>query len=457
MAPQPHRPRPGLRSATAFAAGCFQDDYNARWYQRVAAAFGATGSVFTDPPFSEDCLYLNVWTPDTYRKAHRPVMVWIHGGSNKAGWSFEPNYRAGVLAARGDVVVVTVAYRLGVFGYFGHPDMGTRDPVNFGLLDQIAALRWVQREIAKFGGDPGNVTIFGESAGAANVGYLLYSPPAQGLYLRAIAESGGYQMMERSDRRYALEVGDTLSGALQGHPGLAALRRLPASEVFAAASRHLAGHDWHAVVDGDTLPASPAEAYTHDGVDHDVLTGSNENEYHMYVDGDPSQYRDALAALPAAARARLEARGALEPDVHSAHDRVSTLVHMACPPYLIADAATRRGHRAWVYRFTRVRPGPGGREFLAYHGAEIPYVFDTHDAWLAGDANEAVLTTAMMGYWTRFARTGNPNDQAATDWPPFSASEPRVIDLGSSIFSRPAPDHAICTAIAPEIYRGWVR
>ncbi|MEI8258443.1 MAG: carboxylesterase family protein, partial [Deltaproteobacteria bacterium] len=123
----------------------------------------------------------------------------------------------------------------------------------------------------------------------------------------------------------------------------------------------------------------------------------------------------------------------------------------------MAAAAERRGQRAWVYRFSRIRPGPGGHEFLAYHGAEIPYVFNTHDAWMAGDADDAALTTVMMDYWARFARSGDPNSAGVVAWPAFSAAEPRIIDLGTRVAARAAPDSVLCSAIAPQVYPGWTR
>src|SRR5208283_4118744 len=187
QAPRPHAPRAGTQHATEFAAACFQDSYNTDWYRDLAQNFGVDAAAFADPTVSEDCLYLNVWTPALGARARLPVMVWIHGGANKSGWSFEPNYLGEALAARGDVVVVTIAYRLGIFGFFGHPQLrGSAAPSNFGLLDQIAALHWVKDNIRAFGGDAGNVTVFGESAGGADIGYLAASPLARGLMRRAL-------------------------------------------------------------------------------------------------------------------------------------------------------------------------------------------------------------------------------------------------------------------------------
>ena len=455
-APEPHVPRPGAQQATAFAAACYQDSYNSDWYRKVAAAFGATTAEFADPPFSEDCLYLNVWTPALDRRAALPVLAWIHGGSNKAGWSFEPNYDGEQLAARGHVVVVSIAYRLGVFGFFGHPQLtGSAAPANFGLLDQIAALRWIRDEIRAFGGDPNDVTIAGESAGGAATGYLAASPLATGLFRRLISESGGFQMTEDLGLADAERVGLAVAAALPGEPDLAALRARPSAEVFAAAKQALPDHYYSAVVDGVSLTRPPAAFYRRQGLPFDLLIGSNEDEWYMSVDDDPLKLERALAGLPPAARAILAARVAAEPDVRRGHDKLVSLGAFACPAYAMAAAAVASGHRAWVYRFTRNRPGPGGAALRAYHGAEIPYVFDTHDAWYSHDRADERLSGAMLAYWSNFARIGDPNGIGLATWPAFDAAAAQVQELGERIGPLPAPDQALCDQLAAQLYPGW--
>jgi para-nitrobenzyl esterase len=302
-APQPHTPRAGVQTAQGFAAACFQDSYLTDWYRRVGAAFGADPADFSDPPSSEDCLYLNVWTPALDRSAHLPVMVWIHGGSNKSGWSFEPNYHGEVLAARGHVVVVSIAYRVGIFGFFGHPELrGSTAPANFGLLDQVAALRWVHANIRPFGGDPGNVTVFGESTGATGIGYLMTSSLAGGLFRRAASQSGGSLMRSDASLADAEKAGLQLADALPGHPGLAELRRRPSAEVFQAAKVALPDHDFEPVVDGISLTLPPAAYYRRHGIPYDLLIGSNSDEWHMYVDDTPASLTDSLKDLPPATR-----------------------------------------------------------------------------------------------------------------------------------------------------------
>ncbi len=454
--PQPPAPRAGPQRADQFAAACYQDSYLINWYRRVGAAFGASGSLFAAPPVSEDCLYLNVWTPTLSAGARRPVIVWIYGGSNRSGWTYEPNYFGESLAARGDVVVVTIAYRVGIFGFFGHPELrGAKAPANFGLLDQIAALRWLRDNVAAFGGDPDNVTVAGESAGASNIGYLVNSPLAQGLFNRAISQSGGFQMQDHYPLADAEKTGTTLGAALAGQPGLAAMRRMSSREIWDAAIRGLPGHDYAPVIDGTSVIESPAAAYSKHGIEHDVLIGSNQDEWYMYVDDDPRGLARDLDAFAPSARAALEARAAQEPDVRTARDKTGTLVNMVCPSYLMAGASRAAGHSAWVYHFTRVRPGPGGAALRSYHGAEIPYVFDTHDAWFSRNAADDALTTRMIEFWSNFARYGNPNGKQGDAWPQFDSASPRVMELGERVGPLAPADYDFCRRWAADLYPGW--
>jgi len=457
--PQPVVARPGRRDATTFAAGCYQDSYNIDWYRRVGRAFGASPAVFQNPRFDEDCLYLNVWTPWLTPDAKRPVMVWIYGGANLGGWSFEPNYHGARLAARGDVVVVTIAYRVGVFGFFGHPDLrGSAAPANFGLLDQIAALRWVREHIAQFGGNPHNVTVFGESAGGSNIGYLVTLPAARGLFQRAISQSGGFQLLDRGTLGDAENAGRALSAALPGQPGIDALRSLPSQEVWETARRALPTQDYSPVVDGVNVLEAPAAAYARSGIQHDLLLGNNRDEWYMYLDADPDGLQQDLARLPADAREALKARAAKERDVRTGRDRVFTLVNMVCPAYLMAASVQTQKHKAFLYRFTRVRPGPGGELLRSYHGAEIPYVFDTHDSWLARDAIDDALTQRMQQAWIRFAWYGDPAgpEEKGENWPAFDPERPRMMELGDRSRPVPATDIDLCMEWAGTLYPGWL-
>lgn len=456
--PQPAVARRGRQDATAFAPGCYQDSYNIDWYRRVGRAFGAAPETFRNPRFDEDCLYLNVWTPWLTADAKRPVMVWIYGGANQGGWSFEPNYHGARLAARGDVVVVTIAYRVGVFGFFGHPDLrGSAAPTNFGLLDQVAALRWVQANIARFGGNPDNVTVFGESAGGSNIGYLVTLPSSRGLFQRAISQSGGFQMLDRGTLADAENAGRALSTALPGQPGIDALRRLPSQQIWETARRSLPTQDYSPVVDGVHVFETPAAAYARAGIGHDLLLGNNQDEWYMYLDADPDGLQKDLASLPADARTALMASAAKERDVRTGRDKAFTFLNMVCPAYLMAASAHAQGHKAFLYRFTRVRPGPGGEALRSYHGAEIPYVFGTHDAWLARDATDDALTARMQQAWIRFAWYGDPAgpDEKGEQWPAFDPARPRMMELGDRSRPTPATDIKLCMQWAGTLYPGW--
>jgi len=457
-APEPAPARVGLHSARSYAPACFQDNGNTEWYRRVAKPFGVDPARFTEPAVSEDCLYLNIWTPQLEATGKLPVMVWIHGGSNENGWSYEPNYQGARLAAHGKVLVVSVAYRLNVFGFFGHPELSrSAAPSNFGLLDQIAALQWIRDHIEAFGGDASNVTIFGESAGGADVGYLMSSPKARGLFRRAIAESGGYLLLSAGTLENAEEAGRKLARAFGAPADLVALRAKSSAEILEAAKSVLARGDYGPVIDGISLTESPAARFRHAGVQFDLLAGSNLNEDFMYVTDDAAALRKEIAVIPAAVRPTLSALVAQAPDVRLARDRLWTLTNMECPPYLMATRAAQSGHRGWIYRFSRTRPGPGGAALMVYHGAEIPYVFDTHDSWLPTEDADRSLTSAMMGYWSNFARTGDPNGPGLPTWPAYDGPAPQILDLGTNVTTLPAPDRELCERVATSLYPGWSR
>lgn len=407
MQPAPHRPRSGRVDAGQFAPACMQDTYNIDWYRRVGTAFGAEPWLFVQPRVSEDCLYLNVWTTTLKTDQKLPVMVWIYGGSNRSGWSFEPNYHGARLARRG-VVVVTIAYRVGVMGFFAHPEMGEDAPINYGLRDQIAALQWVRESIAEFGGDPGNVTVFGESAGASNIGYLVNSPQAAPLFQRAISQSGGFQLQYDLQRVDAVRIGSLLEAAV-GRSGLKALREVPADVLFESASSALPEGPWRPVADQVTVVASPSEAYRSRGIPHDLLIGSNADEQYMYLPAGADELVKSLDNFPSTARELLGEWVAADGGSRQSYDRAITLAEVVCPGYLMASSAVAAGRRAFVYRFDRRRPGPGGEALRAYHGAEIPYVFGTHDPWFPVSKVDVDLTETMMSFWVRFASHGDPN------------------------------------------------
>lgn len=430
-------------SATEFAPACMQGPHMVDWYRDLVERFGGDPDLFPVPGFSEDCLYLNVWTPEPDPTAGLPVMVWIHGGGHKGGWSYEPNYVGDALARRG-VVVVSIAYRVDVLGFFSHPDL---EISNFGLLDQVRALEWVRDHIGAFGGDADNVTVFGESAGAASIGYLLAMPAARGLFRRAIHQSAGYEFIHRDRRADFLDEGEALAERVAGRgAGIAALRKAPAKALLDAAESVYADYQPNAVVDGDTLLEPPVATLERGLLGSvDLLIGSNADEWRMYLDEDTSEadVREWLAEhRPGEGEALLKILG--DAPALSRLDRLVTARWYVCPSLQFADHVDDSGNRAWVYYFTRVRSGERAAKLGAYHGAEIPYVFGKHDGWLPTDELDRGLSETIADYWVSFARNGDPNGADRPAWPRYSAEDPAALEIGDTIDAAPHPERSLC-------------
>jgi len=431
------------------------------WYARVAAEFGAGyESVGKPNGVSEDCLYLNVWTPNLVaRKTSEkiPVMVWFHGGSNKGGWSYEPNYLGAELAKRG-VVVVTTTYRLGPFGFFSHPSLADSQPdeaiANFGFLDQIAALEWVRANINSFGGDAGNVTCFGESSGAGDIGNF-FSVNLD-LCNRLIAQSPGGSYAELGTLADAQRDGLKIAAELaipNDDNASDRLRGVSAEELMAAADQALPGHYFDVVSDDRTLKLAPLESLNVEQQSSiDFMIGSNRDEWLMYLpDGTAEEDLDRWLAENATENAAvLRAQVRNEADPRRALDKLRTAKEMLCPARRVAARVTATGGRAWVYYFTRQRPGPGGEKLGAYHGTEIPYVFGTHDEWLPTEKVDLQLTDAVMDYWVQFARTGDPNNFGRPEWLMYRSEKPAVLELGEKIQTVAPPDAALCIWLGPD-------
>lgn len=458
--PRTHQPRNGKQRATEFAPACMQGPHIVDWYTGVAAAFGAGRDAVRKPNgLSEDCLYLNVWTPnlpDSGATEKLPVMVWFHGGSNKGGWSYEPNYNGANLAARG-VVVVTTAYRLGPFGFFSHPSLAVSQPgeaiANFGFLDQIAALEWVRAHIDAFGGDPDNVTCFGESSGAADLGNLFVTN--FDLCHRMIAQSPGSSYAERNTLADAYQNGLRIGSELDiANDGKAAhrLRAVAANELLTAADVALPGHYYDVVTDGKTLVEAPMASLAREQRTRmDFLIGTNRDEWYMYLAEETGQEdidRWLAEHAPDNTEALL-AQVANEKDPRRALDRLRTARNMVCPASRVAARINAIGGRARVYYFTRRRAGPGGEKLGAYHGTEIPYVFGTHDDWLPVESVDEQLTDAVMDYWVQFARTGDPNIAGHPQWPVHTAAKPDVLELGEHVRVIPPVEAALCLWLGP--------
>ncbi len=458
--PQEHSTREGIQQATEFAPACMQGDHIVKWYADVAAYFGAgPGSTGEPNGVSEDCLYLNVWTPKSSLDADAeplPVMVWFHGGSNKGGWSYEPNYVGGELAKR-NVVVVSVAYRLGAFGFFSHPSFNESQPdeaiANFGLLDQLYALAWVRKHIESFGGDSNNVTCFGESSGAGDLGSVLSAD--LDLCRRWIAQSPGGSYAKLRTLADEQENGSKVATRLgldEEADSAAALRAVAAEDLLAAAEVALPGHYYDVVIDGRSTLLTPLESLEREQQEAiDFLLGTNRDEWYMYIDENTSEADvDAwLARVAPENAAVLKAQVGNETDPRRALDRLRTAHEMLCEVRRVAARVTAAGGRSWVYNFTRQRPGEAGEKVGAYHGTEIPYVFGTHDDWLPTETIDQHLTDAVMDYWVQFARTGDPNVPGRPTWPLYRDEKPAVLELGEKIQIVAPKDAAMCIWIGP--------
>ncbi|MEQ8486389.1 MAG: carboxylesterase family protein [Pseudomonadales bacterium] len=421
--PEPAAPWPGLRHADAFAPSCEQRPY-------PQGSFFDRGLGIT----SEDCLYLNVWTTSLDAQARRPVMVWIHGGGLTRGSGATDWYDGSALARKG-VVLVTINYRLGVFGYLAHPALSAESPHevsgNYGTLDQIAALTWVRANVARFGGDPGNVTVFGESAGSWSVHQLTASPLAAGLLHKAIGQSGAhaYPMPMLDAEHRGMPAHEALGEALQtvaDAGDLAALRALPAAAVLTAADA--AGLEALArpVVDGWVFPDQIMRLYR-DGAHNRVplLLGSNADEGTNLTEGRQPESAEAFVAGVRArygdqADALLRVYGAdqdyLRAFLHSFRDQAFTW-----PMRAWARAARSHGQNIWLYYFTHEPPHSDSERFGAYHAAEIRYVFNNVDVGIKPRRADRALAETMSDYWVTFAAIGVPSAPDAPAWPAWDA------------------------------------
>lgn len=421
--PQPVVAWSGVKKADATGPRCEQTPY-------------ATTSVFFEPAekTSEDCLYLNVWTA---AKAgdQRPVMVWIYGGALVRGSGAVPTYEGTRLAKKG-VVVVTTNYRLGAFGYFAHPALTAESPNhssgNYGTLDQVAALRWVQRNIAAFGGDPGRVTIFGESAGSWSVNVMMATPLAKGLFHRAIGESGG-RFTRGVQLADAEKAGMAFAKSL-GADSLTSLRSVPADKILAATGFRTIEN-----VDGWVLPDEVRTLFAQGKYNKvPVIVGSNGNEsttlggannipktMDEYRTRIRTQYGDMARDFDAVYPVKSEADIA-EAILGSARDTTFTW-HMR----EWARLNTAGNSKSYLYQFTHVDPIPT-KGLGAYHTAEIEYVFDNlWRDWAYTDVDRRVAET-MSNYWVNFATTGDPNGAGLTRWPAYDPKTEPYMEIGDT-------------------------
>jgi para-nitrobenzyl esterase len=443
--PQPVAPWEGVRACDTFGPVCPQP---------------AVPFFLVPGPRSEDCLYLNVWTGAADPGAKLPVMVWIHGGSLIFGAASQGLYDGAPLARRG-VVVVTINYRLGPFGFLAHPALSKESPEgvsgNYGLLDQLAALEWVKKNVAAFGGDPGCVTIFGESAGGGSVQALLLSPLAKGLFHRAIVQSAicsapplrggapGVESAEAAGERFAAAIGvppasDPASGDL-----LAALRAKSPAELLAASAGPpevgtTTGVTFGLCADGLAIPADPVELVAA-GKQADVplLIGTTADEGTLFV-GTIRTRADLTKAIDGLF-------GAQAPKVAEAYPASSDGEAKRVAARLLADsifvAPTRAFVRArpgftskaWLYAFTRAPMAGRLLGLGAHHGCELGYVFETLDAPGAMGIQpiDRTLAATVSATWVRFAQTGDPTGQGLPEWPAYTAENDAHLELGDKV------------------------
>ena len=399
---------------------------------------------------SEDCLYLNVWTAASEQTEPLPVMVWIHGGSNTLGAASQPEYDGAHFAQEG-VVFVSINYRLDIFGFLAHPQLAaessTHSSGNYGLLDQIAALQWVQRNIAAFGGDSHNVTVFGESAGAFDISLLASSPLTQGLFSKVIGQSGG--ALSRMPgfgpkSRQQMEADGSKFVAALGAENVADLRAMPAEQLLAA-SLQTPQVFGLGMVDGYVVPEHPALVFAK-GINRNVpyLLGFNADEGSLFlpqmkVPDSSQKFADTVRAFVPRLQQSVEVLYPHTDDAPSVRAAFETFVGDALISYgnwVWAESAAKQ-RRAPVYRYLFNRRPPAAPQFSLYplaapgvfHFAEIHYVFKNfhlRDDW-GWEALDYQLGDTLMRYWTNFAKTGNPNGAGLPLWQPYSAAEDAAI------------------------------
>ncbi len=438
-APQPVAKWEGVRDAKEFGAICPQAPVLAM----------VTGEAL--PETSEDCLFLNVWTAAGEGDDPRPVMVWIHGGGLSLGWSNQIGYDGSAFATKG-VVLVSINYRLGPLGYLAHPALSKEsggDSGNYGFLDQIAALQWVERNIAQLGGDPDNVTIFGESAGGTSVHALMASPLATGLIHRAIAESPWVTdtnirpLRQAAGRLASAEaVGTAWAKAMLGDDAdqtAKALRALDAGTIITRTAQGgaLGSYEPHVTYGTAFMPESSEDRYTA-GKQNDVplIAGTNRNEGTMFMAFQPvSERAEFIETIEAVYGDQAEEVAKLYPSSNADELKVQQ-------DRFLTDTWFLRGTRrmllgmdnvsspAFQYFFTRVNPE--NPAWGAHHAAELGYVFNTLEGESYDDTDEA-LAALMIDYWVQFARTGDPNGSGRPAWPEFDGKKQAYLELGDEV------------------------
>jgi len=485
----PARPAPwkGVRSAETYGANCPQT-------RNAGNRLGPwTSEYLISGPTAEDCLFLNVWTPDSV--ARHPVLVWLHGGAFTSGSGSVAIYDGQYLAHQG-IVVVTINYRLGALGFLSAAALGPRSG-NYGLLDMIAALQWVKRNIPAFGGDPGRVTIAGQSAGAAAVLALMASPAAKGLFARAIAESGAGvftlgQSLEEAQRQgaeFAEAKGATTAAALRALSAdaliapLTALAPAPSgipshgrtAQDRATPKDHTTRHGrappqdrtppqdrappritFGPVIDGTVVSSEPRA-----GSDVPLLTGLVADEASAlnpsYGHATPASLKDYAERVFGADAARLLSLYPApdEATAGEASTRIRREFDQASAWVWAGQHSQAKHAPLYMYMFRHAEPGPEAARYRAFHSCEIPYVFGTLDRggrpFVAADRE---LSRTVMRYWVNFISTGDPNGAGLPAWPVLNPDAPQVLDIDTSSRAAPLLDERKRTFFSVELAKG---
>jgi para-nitrobenzyl esterase len=428
----------GARQAAEFAPSCVQGR--------------SPGAANQGPGMSEDCLYLNVWTPAKSPRDRIPVLVWIYGGGFNAGATSDPNYSGEKLANKG-VVLVSIAYRVGLFGFFAHPGLSAEDPHhvsgNYGLLDMIAGLQWVQKNIAAFGGDPRKVTIFGESAGGIAVSMLCASPLAKGLFQGAISQSGGSfgpprpttfpgeNLKRLADAEHSGEAYARNAGAYT----IAELRKVPADKLPA-----VRGLAWP-IIDGRVIPDDQYKLYEAKRYnDTPILVGYNSDEGASF--NPPKTPEDYITAVKARygpfAERLLKAYPTDAVTVPKTARDLTRDAAFGWHTWIWARLQAKTGKsKVFYYYFDQHPDYPADSPRAGYgapHGADVRYVFqhlNPSDPQIT--KADLAISEAMATYWTNFAKHGDPNGEGIPAWPAFSDSHPDVMYFGQTPHTGPVP------------------
>ena len=436
-APQPPGKWKGVRQCNAFPASPVQN--------KPEPFYCWTEEVIAPPePLSEDCLYLNIWTAARSKKEKRPVFVWIYGGGLSSGSANCAIYDGEEMAKKG-VVFVSINYRVGVLGFMAHPELskesGNNTSGNYGFLDQIAALKWIQKNIAAFGGDPDNVTIAGQSAGAFSVNVLIASSLAKGLFHKAIAQSGGLLSNRLSQNLEKSENQGMRFMQKAGAGSIAELRKKPAEELQVLSNDREIGR-FGVTLDGYVLPAD-LKGHFKNGRQNQVpvITGwvSGDGDFLGNTDITAEAYRkEARSAYGDKADGFLQVFPAsTDEEAKAAKKKITLMQFAAVPSHLLATFNTAP---AYLYQFSHVPPDkPDFPNYGAFHTSDVPYSLHTLHKWnRPWKPLDKQLEETMSSYWVNFAKTGNPNGENLPEWKKYDKASGNILALGDEVRLVPA-------------------